>query len=137
MARHSAEQALDLVRPRILGYTALTGQAYRVAMGSTRRPRTERIDMYTLQIEHGIKDFGMWKAAFDRDPVNRAASGVVAHRISRPVDDPHYVVVELDLASREQAEALLASLQQQVWNSPTVAPALQGAPRTRIVESAG
>ncbi len=23
--------------------------------------------MFTLQIEHGIKDFGMWKAAFDRD----------------------------------------------------------------------
>jgi hypothetical protein len=93
--------------------------------------------MYTLQIEHGIKDFSLWKSAFDRDPVNRAASGVTAHRISRPVDDPHYVVVELDLGSREQAEALLASLQQQVWNSPAAAPALQGAPKTRILESAG
>jgi hypothetical protein len=62
---------------------------------------------------------------------------VLAHRISRPVDDPHYVVVELDLASREQAEALLANLQQKVWSSATAAPALQGAPRTRIVESAG
>ncbi|WP_454699913.1 hypothetical protein [Arthrobacter humicola] len=93
--------------------------------------------MYTLQIEHGIKDFSLWKSAFDRDPVNRAASGVTAHRISRPVDDPHYVVVELDLGSREQAEALLASLQQKVWNSPAAAPALQGAPKTRILESAG
>jgi len=93
--------------------------------------------MYTLQIEHGIKDFSLWKSAFDRDPVNRAASGVTAHRISRPVDDPHYVVVELDLGSREQAEALLASIQQKVWNSPAAAPALQGAPKTRILESAG
>jgi hypothetical protein len=93
--------------------------------------------MHTLQIEHGIKDFSLWKSAFDRDPVNRAASGVTAHRISRPVDDPHYVVVELDLGSREQAEALLASLQQKVWNSPAAAPALQGAPKTRILESAG
>ncbi|WP_028271965.1 hypothetical protein [Arthrobacter sp. UNC362MFTsu5.1] len=93
--------------------------------------------MYTLQIEHGIKDFGLWKTAFDRDPVNRAASGVTAHRISRPVDDPHYVVVELDLGTREQAEALLASLQQKVWNSPAAALALQGAPKTRILESAG
>ena len=93
--------------------------------------------MYTLQIEHGIKDFSLWKSAFDRDPVNRAASGVTAHRISRPVDDPHYVVVELDLGTREQAEALLASLQQKVWNSPAAAPALQGAPKTRILESAG
>ena len=53
----------------------------------------------------------MWKTAFDRDPVNRAASGVTAYRISRPVDDPHYVVVELDFDQREQAEALLANLQ--------------------------
>jgi hypothetical protein len=92
--------------------------------------------MYTLLIEHEIKDFGMWKAAFDRDPVNRAASGVTAHRISRPVDDPHYVVVELDFARRDQAEALLANLQANVWNSDTAAPALKGAPKTRILESA-
>lgn len=91
--------------------------------------------MYTLQIEHGIKDFGMWKAAFDRDPVNRAASGVVAHRISRPVDDPRYVLIELDFRELEQAEALLANLQTKVWNSPTASLALIGAPKTRIVRS--
>jgi hypothetical protein len=93
--------------------------------------------MFTLQIEHGIKDFGMWKAAFDRDPVNRAASGVLAHRIGRPVDDAHYVVVELDFATRTQAEQLLANLESKVWNSQLAAPALAGAPQTRIVESAG
>ena len=71
--------------------------------------------MYTLQIEHKITDFAVWKAAFDRDPVNRAASGVTAHRISRPVDDPHYVVVELDFEQRAQADALLAKLQTKVW----------------------
>jgi hypothetical protein len=92
--------------------------------------------MFTLQIEHGIKDFGMWKAAFDRDPVNRTASGVLAHRISRPVDDPNYVLVELDFEQRSQAEALLENLQAKVWNSPEAAPALQGAPKTRILESA-
>jgi hypothetical protein len=93
--------------------------------------------MYTLQIEHGIKDFGMWKAAFDRDPVNRAASGVLAHRISRPVDDPRYVVVELDFAERPQAEALLANLRSKVWASAEVSPALESEPSTRILESAG
>jgi len=92
--------------------------------------------MFTLQIEHRIKDFGMWKTAFDRDPVNRAASGVTAYRISRPVDDPHYVVVELDFDQREQAEALLANLQAKVWNSADAAPALQGAPKIRILEAA-
>jgi hypothetical protein len=93
--------------------------------------------MFTLQIEHGIKDFGMWKAAFDRDPVNRAASGVVAHRIARPVDDSNYVVVELDFHERGQAEQLLANLQDNVWKSRAASPALNGAPQTRIVESAG
>jgi len=93
--------------------------------------------MFTLQIEHAIKDFDMWKAAFDRDPVDRAGSGVLAHRISRPVDDPHYVVVELDFDGREQAEGLLAKLQEKVWNSPDAAPALSGAPKTRIVEVVG
>ena len=91
--------------------------------------------MYTLQIEHGIKDFGIWKSAFDRDPVNRAASGVTAHRISRPVDDSHYVVVELDFERRAQAQALLARLRATVWNSTSAAPALQGTPTTRILES--
>jgi hypothetical protein len=92
--------------------------------------------MYTLQIEHEITDFGLWKAAFDRDPVNRAASGVTGHRISRPVDDPHYVVVELDFERRDQAEALLANLHAKVWNSSVAAPALLGAPKSRILESA-
>jgi hypothetical protein len=92
--------------------------------------------MYTLQIEHEITDFGVWKAAFDRDPVNRAASGVTTHRISRPVDDPHSVVVELDFEQRAQAEALLARLHAEVWNSSDAAPALLGAPKTRILESA-
>lgn len=91
--------------------------------------------MYTLQIEHGIKDFGMWKAAFDRDPANRAASGVTAHRISQPVDDAHYVVVELDFEEPGQAEDFLAKLHATVWNSPDVAPALLGAPKTRILQS--
>lgn len=92
--------------------------------------------MYTLQIEHEITDFDLWKSAFDRDPVNRAASGVTAHRVSRPVDDAHYVVVELDFERRAQAEALLANLHAKVWNSASAAPALRGAPKTRILESA-
>lgn len=92
--------------------------------------------MYTLQIEHEITDFGVWKAAFDRDPVNRAASGVTVHRISRPVDDPRSVVVELDFERQDQAEAFLAKLHANVWNSSDAAPALLGAPKTRILESA-
>ncbi|XAS68839.1 hypothetical protein V3C33_06065 [Micrococcaceae bacterium Sec5.7] len=92
--------------------------------------------MFTLQIEHGIKDFGMWKAAFDRDPVGREAAGVVAHRISRPLDGSPYLYIELDLETQAQAAALLANLQERVWKSPASSPALVGAPQTRIVRSA-
>lgn len=91
--------------------------------------------MYTLQIEHGIKDFGMWKAAFDRDPLDRAASGVQQIRIGRPLADPGYVVVELDFATSGQAADMLHRLQNSVWSSPSNAPALVGSPQTRIVET--
>jgi hypothetical protein len=93
--------------------------------------------MYTLHIEHGIRDFGLWKQAFDRDPLDRAASGVVRHRISRRVDDSHYVVVELDFANLNQAEEVLSNLQTKVWNSSAASPALHGAPQTRILETVG
>ena len=34
------------------------------------------VAMHTVQIEHPIRDFNGWKAAFDRDPARREASGV-------------------------------------------------------------
>lgn len=90
--------------------------------------------MFTLQIEHGIKDFGMWQGAYNADPLNRAASGVVAERISVPLDDNHYVVVDLDFTTARAAEDFLARLHGEVWNSATSSPALAGGPKTRIVE---
>ena len=90
--------------------------------------------MFALQIEHAVKDFDMWKAVFDRDPADRAGSGVVAYRIGRPGEDEKYIVVELDFERRDQAEAFLAKLRSSVWNSPDVAPALAGSPQTRVIE---
>jgi hypothetical protein len=52
------------------------------------------------------------------------------------VDDPQYVVVELDFGSRDEAEGFLDKLRQNVWSSPDVAPALAGSPETRIIELA-
>ncbi len=51
--------------------------------------------MHILRIEHQIKDFDSWKAAFDRDPIGRRQSGVRRHRILRPVDDANYVMLDL------------------------------------------
>ena len=90
--------------------------------------------MSVVQLEHPVKDFEMWKAAFDRDPIDRRGLGVRRHRVLRPLDDPNYVVVELDFDTPEQAAACRVAL-DRLWASRVDAPALLGAPRVRIVES--
>ena len=89
--------------------------------------------MVTVHIEHPIRDFETWKAAFDRDPVGRERSGVRHYRILRPIDDPNYVMIDLDFESAGEAEAFLAAM-RDVWRSPAAAPALAGSPQARIVE---
>lgn len=92
--------------------------------------------MITLRIEHEISDFDTWKAAFDRDPIGRDRAGVRDHRIFRPVDDPSYVLIDLDFDSANEAEAFLAALHRDVWRSAAAAPALIGSPRTRLLDAA-
>ncbi|MFG2138636.1 hypothetical protein [Streptomyces sp. NPDC048650] len=41
--------------------------------------------MTTLQVEHSITDFDLWKAAFDRFSAFRQLSGVRRYRNRRPV----------------------------------------------------
>jgi hypothetical protein len=89
--------------------------------------------MPTLQIEHAISDFEVWKNAFDADPVRREESGVRRYRVFRPLDDPRYVKIDLDFDSVPEAEAFRVAL-QDLWGSGRAAPALAGKPQTRIVE---
>src|SRR5215471_10313620 len=90
--------------------------------------------MPTLQFEHAIKDFEMWKAAFDRDPIDRRGLGVRRHRVYRPVDDPNYIVGELEFDTSSEAHACAAAL-HELWNSRQAAPALAGSQQLRIVET--
>lgn len=89
--------------------------------------------MAVVQLEHPIHDFDTWKAAFDRDPIRREASGVRRYEIYRPIDDPRYIAVDLEFASRDQAETFVTAL-EALWRSPQAAPALGGTPRVRIVD---
>jgi hypothetical protein len=91
--------------------------------------------MATLRIEHPISDFPTWKAAFDRVSAKREQAGVRHYRIFRPVDDPAYILVDLDFDERSAAEEFLAFLQRDVWGSPQASPALVGSPQTRIIEA--
>jgi hypothetical protein len=90
--------------------------------------------MPILRLEHAISDFQLWKAAFDRDPVHRAQSGVRSHRVYRPLDDPNYVAVDLEFDTSEEAERFQVAL-GQLWRSRQDAPALIGTPQVRIVEA--
>jgi len=85
-----------------------------------------------LRIEHPVADYESWKRAFDSDPVDRRGSGVRRHRVMRQVDDPNYVVIDLEFDAPGAAAALLASM-QGVWSR--VAGTLITNPRARIVES--
>ena len=67
--------------------------------------------MITLQIEHQVRDFGMWRRAFDSDPLNRAASGVRSYRISRPLDQEDYVMLEMDFETQAAGRDPYAHLQ--------------------------
>ena len=89
--------------------------------------------MPTLQIEHPVSDFEVWRKAFEADPVRREESGVRRYRVFRPLDDPRYVKIDLDFDSLSEAEAFRRAL-QALWGSGRAAPALAGAPQTRIVE---
>ena len=88
--------------------------------------------MIVLQIEHLVPDFNGWKKAFDSDPVNRKQSGVKRYRIFRQVDNPNYVILELEFDNLVEAEALLAAL-QKLWN--LVEGKVMMSPQARIVET--
>lgn len=104
-------------------------------MGEPTRPSYLAF-VATLHIEHPITDYDTWRRAFDGFAELRRDAGVVSERVGRPVDDPRYIVVSLDFDTVEHAASFLRFLETQVWTSKTSAPALDGRPRTRILEPA-
>jgi hypothetical protein len=85
----------------------------------------------TVQIEHPVPDFDRWRAAFDRDPANREASGVRRYRVYRPLDDARVVIVELDFADRDKAEAFVMTM-RGIWKQ--VEGTVMTGPQVRILE---
>ena len=87
--------------------------------------------MFTVQIEHPIRDYASWRAAFERDPAGREAAGVRQYRVYRPVDDSNYVLVDLDFDTREVADRFVATM-RGIWKQ--VEGTLIAGPRARVVE---
>jgi hypothetical protein len=92
--------------------------------------------MTTLHIEHPITDLNAWLVAFDRLAETRAKAGVQAQRVQHPVDDPNYIIIDLDFTTTDEAERFLAFLNTNVWSSTDTAPALAGNPQTKLLQPA-
>ena len=90
--------------------------------------------MPTLLIEPSITDFDTWLAAFALFALfaERRKEGEVLHeRIMKPVDDPHYVLIDLKFDTIDAARGFKRFLETQVWSTPANSPALVGSPRAR------
>jgi hypothetical protein len=73
--------------------------------------------MPTLRIQHSVPDFAGWKRAFDSDPADREGSGVRQYSVSRSVDDPNLVMIDLVFDSTDQARGLLTKM-ERIWIGP-------------------
>jgi hypothetical protein len=92
--------------------------------------------MPTLHIQHPVTDFDTWTSAFNRFADARRNAGVREERVQRPVDNPRFVVIDLDFDSIGEAQSFLGFLSTQVWPSPENSPGLAGTPETMILEPA-
>ena len=85
--------------------------------------------MTILRIEHKVPNFDGWKKAFDSDPINRKQSGVRRYRIFRPIDDPTYVLIDLEFDNLINAESTLTAL-HKLWSN--IEGSIIFSPQTRI-----
>lgn len=85
--------------------------------------------MHVLRIEHPVTHFDDWKEAFDGDPLGRQQAGVRRYRVLRQVDDPDYVMIDLEFEGLGETEAFLAAL-RDLWSRVDV----MRDPRARVAE---
>lgn len=84
-----------------------------------------------LCIEHPVPDYDRWKQAFDGDPVGREKMGVRRYQILRPMDNPNYVMINLEFDTAGEAEALLDAM-RAVW--ARVQGTIMTNPKVQIIE---
>jgi len=87
--------------------------------------------MYKLCIEHPVPSYEKWKQAFDSDPVGREKMRVRRYQILRPVDNPNYVMIQLEFDTANDADALLNAM-RAVWSR--VEGTIMTNPKAQIVE---
>jgi hypothetical protein len=80
----------------------------------------KELHMVILHIQHSVPNFEGWKRAFDNDPVDRKASGVRRYHVRRSVEDPTFVMIDLEFDAFAEAERLLEKL-RNLWSGPGAA----------------
>ena len=88
----------------------------------------------TLRVDLEVRDYDLWRSAFDQDAGGRERSGARSYRIFRPLDNEHEVMLDIDFDTAADANQFLEILRNKVWPSPEKAPAKVGAPKTRIID---
>jgi hypothetical protein len=88
--------------------------------------------MPVLRIEHSVPDFTRWKQAFDSDPADRKGSGVRRYQVLQSVDDPNFVMIDLEFDSLADAEGLLTKM-RRVWSGE--GQKVMRNPQARIVDT--
>lgn len=66
--------------------------------------------MFGLHIANKVENYDTWMSAFETYDDFRRDHGVLTYRISRHAQDPHLVYVDLDFATRDEAEAFIPVL---------------------------
>ena len=65
--------------------------------------------MATLFVRHRVKDFAIWRSAYDKFDEERKTMGVTGHGVYQADNDPNEVTVYHDFASMEAAKAFVES----------------------------
>lgn len=63
--------------------------------------------MHKIFVKFSVKDYGIWKKAFDAGTPARSAAGVSTVEIIQSADDPNLVMVVLETADLGRARAHL------------------------------
>lgn len=63
--------------------------------------------MVTLRVELQVRDYDLWRGAFERDAGGRKEAGMRRYRIFRPTDDPNCVMIDADFDTAGEADGFL------------------------------
>lgn len=70
--------------------------------------------MAQLRLQYTIGDFDAWRKLFDADPLDRAGSGVRRVLVTRGVDAPDLLFVDLEFETVEEARTMLGRF-EELW----------------------